>query len=31
LSRRLIQLDMNRVEGDLQIKLEVEATTVTDA
>ena len=31
LSRRLIQLEMNRVEGDLQIKLEVERNTVTDA
>jgi uptake hydrogenase large subunit len=31
LSRRLIQLEMNRVEGDLQIKLEVEKNTVTDA
>ena len=31
LSRRLIHLDMNRVEGDLQIKLEVEGNTVTDA
>lgn len=31
MSRRFIQLEMNRVEGDLQIKLEVEANTVTDA
>jgi hypothetical protein len=31
LSRRLIQLDMNRVEGDFQIKLQVEPNTVTDA
>ena len=31
MSRRLIQLDMNRVEGDLQITLEVEGNTVTDA
>ena len=31
MSRRIIELDLNRVEGDLQIKLEVEANTVTDA
>ena len=31
MSRRFIQLDMNRVEGDLQIKLELEANTITDA
>ena len=30
-NRRLIQLDMNRVEGDLQITLEVEGNTITDA
>ena len=31
MSRRIIQMEMNRVEGDLQIKLEVEKNTVTDA
>ena len=31
MSRRIIELDMTGVQGDLQIKLEVEANTVTDA
>jgi hydrogenase large subunit len=29
--KRLIRMEMNRVEGDLEIKLEVNGHTVTDA
>jgi hypothetical protein len=31
MSKRLIKMEMNRVEGDLEIQLEVEDHTVTDA
>jgi Ni,Fe-hydrogenase I large subunit len=31
LGRRTIKMEMNRVEGDLEIQLEVEGHTVTDA
>ena len=31
MSKRLIRMEMNRVEGDLEIQLEVEDHTVTDA
>ena len=31
MSKRTIRVDMNRVEGDLEIKLEVDNNTVTDA
>src|SRR5262249_29612100 len=31
MARRIIRMDMNRVEGDLEIKLEVDDHTVTDA
>src|SRR5262252_5051147 len=31
MARRIIKMDLNRVEGDLEIKLEVDDHTVTDA
>lgn len=31
MAKRIIKMDMNRVEGDLEIKIEVDGNTVTDA
>src|SRR5215216_3893755 len=31
MAKRLIDMDMNRIEGDLKIKIEVDGNTVTDA
>ena len=31
MAKRIIKIDMNRVEGDLEIKLEVDGHTITDA
>jgi len=31
MAKRIIKMDMNRIEGDLEIKIEVDGNTVTDA
>jgi hydrogenase large subunit len=31
MAKRIIEMDMNRIEGDLEIKIEVDGNTVTDA
>ena len=31
MAKRIIKMDMNRVEGDLEIKIEVDGNTITDA
>ncbi|HEY7428030.1 MAG TPA: nickel-dependent hydrogenase large subunit, partial [Gemmataceae bacterium] len=31
MSKRTLRMEMNRVEGDLEIKLEIDDNTVTDA